>query len=77
MVINMCCEISEDNYLDAEVMCKKFEDAIQRAVEEIVDKEMYFYCNSCMMYFSKNELEQEKYCRFCGEAAIDLRDYMA
>ena len=41
MVINMCCEISEDNYLD--VMCKKFEDAIQRAVEEIVDKEMYFY----------------------------------
>ena len=75
----MCVEngIIENDYLNAEVMCKKFEDAIQRAVEEIVDKEMYFYCNSCMMHFSKNELEQEKYCRFCGEEAIDLRDYIA
>lgn len=72
----MCCEISEDNCLNVEVMCKKFEDAIQRTVEEIIDKEMYFYCNSCMMYFSKNELEQEKCCRFCGETAIDLRDYI-
>lgn len=73
----MCCKTLEDNYLNAEVMCKKFEDAIQRVVEEIIGKEMYFYCNSCNMYFSKNELEQEKYCRFCGEAAIDLRDYVA
>ena len=77
VVVNMCCEISEDDYLNAEVMCKKFEDAIQRAVEEIVGKEMYFYCNSCTMYFSKNELEQEKYCKFCGAEAIDLRDYIA
>ena len=69
--------IIEDNYLNAEVMCKKFEDAIQRAVEEIVSKETYFYCNSCRMYFSKKELEQEKYCKFCGETAIDLRDYIA
>ena len=40
----MCVEyeISEDNYLNTEVMCKKFEDAIQRAVEEIIDEEMYF-----------------------------------
>jgi Zn finger protein HypA/HybF involved in hydrogenase expression len=75
----MCVEngIIENDYLNAEVMCKKFEDAIQRAVEEIVDKEMYFYCTSCMMYFSKYELEQEKYCRFCGAEAIDLRDYIA
>ncbi len=75
----MCIEyeISEDNYLDAEVMCKKFEDAVQRAVEEIIGNETYFYCNSCRMCFSKKELEQEKYCKFCGEAAIDLRDYIA
>ena len=67
----------EDNYLNAEVMCKNFENAIQRAVEEIFDKEVYFYCNSCRMYFSKNELEHEKYCRFCGKEAIDLRNYIA
>ena len=75
----MCVEngIIENDYLNAEIMCKKFEDAIQRVVEEIVDKEMYFYCNSCMMHFSKYELEQEKYCRFCGAEAIDLRDYIA
>lgn len=72
----MCCEISEDDYLNAEVMCKIFEDAIQRAVEEIVGKETYFYCNSCRICFSKKELEQKKYCRFCGEAVIDLRDYI-
>lgn len=75
----MCVEyeISEDNYLDAEVMCKKFEDVIQRAVEEIIGNETYFYCNSCRMCFSKKELEQEKYCKFCGETVIDLRDYTA
>lgn len=68
--------IIDNDYFNAEVMCKKFEDAIQRAVEEIVDKEMYFYCNSCLIYFSKNELEQEKYCGFCGKAVVDLRDYI-
>ena len=69
-------EISENNYLDAEVMCKKFEDAIQRAVEEIIGNETYFYCNSCRICFSEKELEQKKYCRFCGGTAIDLREYV-
>lgn len=75
----MCVEngIIDNDYLNAEVMCKNFEDAIQRAVEEITDKKMYFYCNSCRLCFSKNELEQEKYCRFCGKAVVDLRDYIA
>ena len=73
----MCCETLEDNYLNVEIMYKKFEDAIQRAVEEIVDKEMYFFCNSCRMYFSKKELKHDKYCTLCGEEAIDLRDYIA
>ena len=75
----MCTEyeFSENDYLNAEVMCKKFEDAIQRAVEEIIGNETYFYCNSCRMCFSKKELKQEKYCRLCGKAAIDLRDYIA
>ena len=74
----MCVEngITEDNYLNAEVMCKKFEDAIQRAVEEIVGKEAYFYCNYCRMCFSKKELKKDKYCKFCGAEAIDLRDYI-
>lgn len=60
-----------------EVIYKKIEDTIQRAVEEIVDKEMYFYCNSCQMYFPEKELEQKKYCKFCGKIAVDLKDYVS
>ena len=59
-----------------EVMCKKFEDAVQRVVEEIVGKEEYFYCNSCQMCFSEKELKQKKYCKFCRKAVIDLRDFV-
>lgn len=73
----MCAEyeFSEDNYFSLEVMCKNFENAVQRAVEEIVGKEEYFYCNSCNMCFSEKELEQNKYCKFCKKEVVDLRDY--